>query len=332
MPSTTHRSTRMVVLDSDSDDAGPAARQNAMPHSDVDMVSPENSPHPPVNTKKRRELVATDNDDPTPEPTAKKARIRQKSKAKKTSTPPDDEPAATKPRGRPKGKKQPTPADVSEDDEPATNKASAITKQAANATNASLVALVDNLERSRLTLTRLELQKKKEETKMLEKQAELEELRNNRLKLEKEVNEERQAQAMELQEARSHTMMLQIKLAQYQKENVSATFRRDPSPTRAPLAPMQSVFGTAMQASRMPSASSTSTSIFGSAPLTRSSSSTVFGTSAPSYSSNTTALPVSALPSPFSFPATGSNPNSSTTLKARPSQRLRRLEFEAENP
>ncbi|KAF8195917.1 hypothetical protein K438DRAFT_2017145 [Mycena galopus ATCC 62051] len=154
------------------------------------------------------------------------------------SAPSDNEaPAAKKPaktRGRPRKDHR----DSNGGDQPPQRK---ITKQAADATNAGLVDLVSNLARAKLTYSRLATEKAKYTESVLMKQRELEEARLATVEAQRAADTEKTKHAISLQEARSHTVMLQTTLARLQKENTDAAPRRNPSPTRTPLSTL-SVF------------------------------------------------------------------------------------------
>ncbi|KAF8206490.1 hypothetical protein K438DRAFT_2014186 [Mycena galopus ATCC 62051] len=154
------------------------------------------------------------------------------------SAPSDNEaPAAKKPaktRGRPRKDHR----DSNGGDQPPQRK---ITKQAADATNAGLVDLVSNLARAKLTYSRLATEKAKYTESVLMKQRELEEARLATVEAQRGADTEKTKHAISLQEARSHTVMLQTTLARLQKENTDVAPRRNPSPTRTPLSTL-SVF------------------------------------------------------------------------------------------
>ncbi|KAJ6500416.1 hypothetical protein C8R45DRAFT_1210211 [Mycena sanguinolenta] len=137
-------------------------------------------------------------------------------------------------------------------------KAKTITKPAAKATSASLAVLVENLARSQLTINRLQSEQTIKQKELTSAQKELEVAIKARVEAEETFVETKTRCAVQLQDARSHTIMLEMKLAQLVREQHNPP----PSPTRQPLAPRSystnQIFATGATTPFASSASSTS--------------------------------------------------------------------------
>ncbi|KAJ7707757.1 hypothetical protein B0H17DRAFT_1033871 [Mycena rosella] len=145
---------------------------------DVDMLDDDDDQDPPTASKtaKRRALDADDSDDSdalTP---------KKKKKQKKTAT---------------------------------TTKGSAgrITKPAAQETITSVTTLVANIQRSNLTIARLNAQAVQQTSRNTDKQLEVQQARLAVVQAQEAADKEKQKRALALQEAKSHVVMLQVELS-----------------------------------------------------------------------------------------------------------------------
>ncbi|KAJ6539325.1 hypothetical protein B0H19DRAFT_1178451 [Mycena capillaripes] len=174
-----------------------------------------------------------------------------------------------------------------------------ITKQAAKTTMANVVDLVTLIQRASLTCNRISCETAKLRELNLSKERQVEVARLAVVEATRAAQTEKHAQAIALQEAKSHVLMLQLELEKLKKQNVRA--ENNTSPFGRPS--LQNQFS--------PSGSNTFTgSVSRSAFSPR-------GTSAPfAYTDTTNSTSGPSLVRPFS-------------TNSAPSQKARRIEFEA---
>ncbi|KAJ7184185.1 hypothetical protein C8R46DRAFT_1343324 [Mycena filopes] len=232
-PSLTRRSTICISDDDDDDMAAAAATEQ-------DQVDAEMPPADPA----RNNHLAPDDDMPAAIPV-----IPRKASASKR-------PRATSGKNATKKAAQVEESDSSSD-APAPKKArsKAITKAAASNTMITVTQLVYQLERSKLTNARIALETANKEAENIEANIRLEQAKVATVEAEtlakKSVIEaeqiayaEKQKLALELQEAKSHTLLLQQKQRTDENTNLqrpsgfaqfgSTSLNRQPSPTRPP--------------------------------------------------------------------------------------------------